>query len=239
MTELPLDAKKVLAQLRDVDDPTHAERARGDAAVRRMLEAQGIQNLPRLRPLAPNATTKPLAARSGAAIKLAWLVGVAFVATLGLFGVEAWRSTSQLSAPTLRGDAPSSSLADRVADPAPPQPEAAANAPVEPSSAPAASVPHPRHDKPAQDSLAEELRFLSSVDAEIRSGAYDSALQRLQQHKGTSALREERAAMRVLALCGRNPDAHALREREHFLKKAPRSVLAARVRSACTGVAAP
>jgi hypothetical protein len=226
---------KLLAQLRDVDDPTHAERSSGDAAVRRILAAQGIQDLPRLRPLAPNATSQPLAARSGAAIKLAWLVGVAFVATLGLFGVEAWRSTSQVSAPTLRVDAPTSAPS---LDPAP-QPEATASAPVEPSSAPAASAPHPRPDKPAQDSLAEELRFLSSVDAEIRNGAYDSALQRLQQHKGTSALREERAAMRVLALCGRNPDGHALREREHFLKRAPRSILAASVRSACTGVAAP
>ena len=85
----------------------------------------------------------------------------------------------------------------------------------------------------SQDLLAEELRFLSSVDADIRAGAYDRALQRLAHNKTASPLQEERSAMRVLALCGRAPDAKAARARDELLTHSPSSVLAARVRAAC------
>lgn len=94
-------------------------------------------------------------------------------------------------------------------------------------------------DAAAKSSLSEELKFLASVDAQLRAGAYSRALQRLGQHKGSPVLAEERAALRVLALCGRDNDAQAARARDHFLAGAPSSVLAARVRAACPGEPQP
>lgn len=245
MTELSAKAKKLLERFRDVDDPTPGERSRGDAAVRRMLEAQGMRDLPPLAP--PELARGPLAARSGAAIKSSWLVGAAFIATMGMFGL--WRSWDTLPLPKAQSHEPAAALTTSTA----PQPEAAMpTSASDPVSAPPArpvhdsenapppsAGPQRKHDKPARDSLAQELRFLSSVDAEIRAGAYERALRRLQQHKGPSALQEERAAMRVLALCGRDADGHANSEREQFLKASPSSVLAARVRAACAGAASP
>ena len=114
---------------------------------------------------------------------------------------------------------------------------------IAPSASPALAVQDApsarRQGKPAEGSLAEELRFLSSVDAEIRAGSYEPALLRLQQHRRGVLLQEERAAMRVLALCGLERDSLALRERAKFLAAHPGSVLAARVRGACSGVAGP
>jgi hypothetical protein len=233
MTELSSEAKKLLAQLSTVDDPTPAERSSGDAAVRRMLAAQGMRNMP---PLAPQPVPSPLAARSGAAVKLAWVVGAAFVVTLGMFGL--WRASeparqAQLHVPAAQPTPQSEAAADTVTAAVP------APRPTIDTVAAQTTVPQRKHDKAAYDSLAQELRFVSSVDAEIRAGAYDRALRRLQQHKGSPALQEERAAMRVLALCGRNADTHAKREREQFLRASPSSVLAARVRAACAGAPSP
>jgi hypothetical protein len=236
MSELTPEAKRLLAQLRDVDDPTSDERNTGDAAVRRMLATHGMQNLPPLRPAsAPQISAKPPlgAARSGAAVKLAWVLGTAFVATLGIVGIGAWRASSP--AATLPAREPASSTQPASAAP---QPQAAADVPAEPLPASPAATPHRRRE-PAQSSLAMELRFVSSVDAEIRAGAYDRALRRLNQHQGSAVLQEERTAMRVLALCGREQNSQALREREHFLKAFPSSVLGARVRAACAGAPSP
>lgn len=239
MADLSPEAKRMLAELRGVDDPTPAERSSGDAAVRRMLETHGME----LPPATPNTSTA-LAARSGAVInKLAWLFGAALLAAMGFWGVDAWRSshtTARATSAEPTSPSPTHSSASTVADTT--RREVNAEPVVQPQrAAPAhtsqAATGQRRQNKSEEDSLAAELRFLSSVDAELRAGAHDRALRMLQQHKSATAiLQEERAAMRVLALCGHALDAHAVRERDHFLKAHPSSVLSARVRSTCTGV---
>jgi hypothetical protein len=243
MTELSPKEKRLLAQLRDVDDPTPHERASADAAVRRMLQMQGLRSLPRLPvlDLPPTAAGPPTAARSGT-LKLVWGLGAAVIATLGLFAINAWRApagpASAAPASAAQGT-PAAPALSVVALPEVATPASAAE--------PARAAPRASHaptqqrgsTQPAHSSLAEELRFLSSIDAEIRAGAYERALHRLEQNKSASLLHEERAALRVLAMCGRGHDNQAARARAKFLKASPSSVLAARVRSACPGEPTP
>jgi hypothetical protein len=264
VTELTPDAKRLLAQLRDVDDPTHKERARGDAAVRGMLETHGLLGLPPLaaeppaskpfgskraresagRPVqATRAADVPvsptLAAPSGAGAKLAWSMGAALIVMFGLYAAQVLRTPA--NAPVLSGPVAAAS----PSAPALPEPTASEALPQSRNELPVAAAlggaPHPRRGttKPAPSSLSEELKFLASVDAELRSGGYDHVLQRLAHHKGSPALAEERTALRVLALCGRDNDAAALRARDQFLQGAPSSVLAARVRGACPAGSRP
>src|SRR6185312_13743939 len=85
MVELSPEAKKLLAQMREVDNPTSDERASAHAAAQRMLRAQGLRTLPRL----PAAELGATAASGGTSVKLVW--GVSVVATLGLLAALAWR----------------------------------------------------------------------------------------------------------------------------------------------------
>ena len=62
------------------------------------------------------------------------------------------------------------------------------------------------------------------------------ALERLRAHRARfehGLLREERRGLQVLALCASGAVADGTRLRDAFLRDSPRSVLAARVRSAC------
>lgn len=245
MSELSSDAKRLLAQLRELDNPTPRERASGDAAVRDMLAAHGVPALPAL-----DAVESPepaaVAAGSGAAFKLGVSLGAALVVAVGLYVWRASEPAPPVAAPAVAAPAPTSEPApvSRAAEIEPPaRPEAPRVA------AAVSSGPRARHAKPrAADSgaaaelptpapestLSAELKFLASVDAELRAGAYSHALQRLDQHKGSAVLAEERTALRVLALCGRDNDDRAARARDHFLSGSPSSVLAARVRAACS-----
>lgn len=230
MVELSPEAKKLLAQLREVDDPSPEERQSAHAAAQRMLRAQGLRTLPRM-----PASLKTAAAGGGGVVKLVWGLGI--FAALGLLATLAMRTPEQsLSAEVARQPAPSAPTPQPAPQQLPPQ-EAALPLPVQsqPQVAPVKQLPSTRT---ASSSLAAELRFVSLVDAEIREGAYDSALHRLEHHKGTQ-LQEERAALRVLALCGRDNDRHAARARAKFLKSSPSSVLAARIEAACLGAGEP
>lgn len=85
--------------------------------------------------------------------------------------------------------------------------------------------------------LNQELLLLSRAQAALSSGDADRALALLDEHANTfpnGAMREERMAARVFALCslGRQDEAHA--EAERFVSVAPRSPLSGRVRAACS-----
>jgi hypothetical protein len=89
----------------------------------------------------------------------------------------------------------------------------------------------------ARPDLEAEMQLIAQADAELRQGRYPGALHALTEHARRfprGVLREERAALRVLTLCGQDPGPRAQRERERFLAGAPASVLAARVQTACT-----
>jgi hypothetical protein len=86
----------------------------------------------------------------------------------------------------------------------------------------------------APSSLTQELALLAQAQAALRAGAPAQALALAQQHQQRfpeGALREERLGVEALAECdlGRKDARHATA----FLRAAPNSPLAARVRKAC------
>jgi hypothetical protein len=116
----------------------------------------------------------------------------------------------------------------------PAHPERHAGSPRRAALAAAKPSPAPR---PAPGiALTEELGLLSRAQAALSSGQAAQALVLLEEHASShpdGALREERTAARVFALCalGRRDEARA--EAQRFVESAPRSPLAARVRAAC------
>jgi hypothetical protein len=137
--------------------------------------------------------------------------------------------TGRAAAPTAATAAPSARRQERPA-PLPDEPPPAASAepsPPEPVAAPPAAQP---------SSLARETALLQKVQAELAAGNADAALELLGEHEaehGGGALREERRAARVLALCqsGRLAEGRAAARR--FAVDYPRSPQRARVLGAC------
>ncbi len=107
---------------------------------------------------------------------------------------------------------------------------------VEPSRS---TVVAPRVEEAAPpSSLVEELSLLRAAQGSLRSGGADRALDLLSQHASRfpdGALREERLALRVVALCDSGRRSEARAAAEQFVRGAPNSVLVERVRASCAG----
>jgi len=87
------------------------------------------------------------------------------------------------------------------------------------------------------NALNQELMFLSRAQASLSAGDAARALALLDEHATTypnGALREERMAARVFALCALGRQEEARAEAQQFVSMAPRSPLATRVRGACS-----
>ena len=85
-------------------------------------------------------------------------------------------------------------------------------------------------------SLEVEVQLIGSANELIRARRFEDALRVLASHAQRfprGALREERAALHVLALCGLDSGDRTQRELQRFLRGAPRSVMAQRVRASC------
>ncbi|HET9955866.1 MAG TPA: tetratricopeptide repeat protein [Polyangiaceae bacterium] len=88
----------------------------------------------------------------------------------------------------------------------------------------------------AGSDLSEEARALAEAQRALSRGAPRVALSLLAEQSQafpTGALREERAAARIFALCASGDAARARSEAARFLRNSPHSPLAARVRAAC------
>jgi hypothetical protein len=84
--------------------------------------------------------------------------------------------------------------------------------------------------------IEAELKLLGEAQAALGAGRPERALEILEQHESTfeaGALREERTAARIFALCDLGKVEQARAEAARFLAEAPGSPLAARVRAAC------
>ena len=121
-----------------------------------------------------------------------------------------------------------------------------ASVPAPPMRARQTSALPPRVIKPAasvapakaNNALNQELLLLSRAQGALSSGEVDRALALLDEHATTypnGALREERMAARVFALCALGRQEEARAEAQQFVSMAPRSPMAARVRGACSG----
>jgi hypothetical protein len=89
---------------------------------------------------------------------------------------------------------------------------------------------------PALDSLDPELTVLRLAQEDLRAGLPARALRRLAEYDrrfGKGALEEERRAIAAIALCSVRPGPGARAQSERFLRSAPDSPLAERVRAAC------
>lgn len=250
MNELPPKARAFLEAAARADEPSAAERARSERVLRSALAAHGLTGLPPLaagEPALKEVTgTKLPAARLGLPLK----VGVAVLALAG----AAYLGRTTLSRSTPAAPQPSATGAPTAVEgsaaplghsrPAAP----ASLADREDRSAPSTSAPPPgvrpalsrvapeRVSRRPNDDLAEQLKTLETANNLVREGDFTAALHLLDRSESASAsvLREERRGLRVLARCGAAPDAVAQRERDAFLRQYPRSVLAERVRGACT-----
>lgn len=89
---------------------------------------------------------------------------------------------------------------------------------------------------PALEPLSPELTVLRQAQADLRAGLPASALRRLADYDrrfGRGALEEERRAVAAIARCQVDPGPAAESQAARFLRSAPESPLAERVRSAC------
>jgi hypothetical protein len=106
--------------------------------------------------------------------------------------------------------------------------------PTEPVSVPVTKItPAP---VPALNSLDPELTVLRQAQEDLRAGLPAQALRRLAEYDrrfGKGALDQERRAIEAIALCQAHPGPAAQAQAERFLRAAPESPLAERVRSAC------
>jgi hypothetical protein len=255
MDKLPPDARAFLDAARQADEPSPAERARGDEAVRAALARRGIEGLPLLANAGASTghVRGSFAQRGLLAVKLG--TGAVALVVASYVGARLLRPgiESAPRVPSREAQVPAPEASPPMAAPSIRASE------LEPRSAPAleesrahvhrapASLTHRAElrrtlrstDRALDSSLEGELRTVASVDALVRERRFGDALQLLERTETEAAavLREERAALRILARCGLDPNARVLRERDQFLRASPRSVLADRVRNACGQVA--
>jgi len=89
---------------------------------------------------------------------------------------------------------------------------------------------------PVLDPLNPELTVLRQAQEDLRAGLPAQALRRLADYErrvGKGALEEERRALAAIARCQVDPGPAAQMQAARFLRTAPESPLAERVRSAC------
>ncbi|APR75319.1 putative Fe-S oxidoreductase [Minicystis rosea] len=105
-----------------------------------------------------------------------------------------------------------------------------------PDAPPPPATAAPEAPRPPPDSLAAETQSLREAHGVLQGGDASRALALLDEKAAAGAkLREERGALRVLALCqlGKVEEARAAAQR--FFLENPQSPLAARVRASCIG----
>lgn len=105
-------------------------------------------------------------------------------------------------------------------------------APSPPGSAAASAAPI------AASTVAEELRLVRAAQSQLSAGRAEGALATLAEHARLypqGALREERAAARVLALCALGRSEQAKSEADAFVRAAPHSPYAGGLRRPCEG----
>jgi hypothetical protein len=243
MNDLGPEARSIVEAARSADVPTHEDRARIKHGV-----------LLRVAVLGAASTAASGAAAMSVATKIA--LTVLTVVALGGGSVSLWAWKGRTAAPPIHATLPKRAA---VASEAPAVvTEARATAP-EPEAQPDIQLDIRRREvargvsrrpelngspesegtkasAPGLDSLDQELAVLRQAQEDLRAGLPAQALRRLAEydrHFGKGALEEERRAVAAIALCQANPGPAAQAQAERFLRTAPESPLAERVRSAC------
>jgi hypothetical protein len=235
MTDLSPEARALVETSRNAAELTRAERERIKRGVLVQVAALG----------AASATAGTAAAMSLAS-KIT-LVAVS-AAVLGGGAVALWAARERAAAPSVAAQDSRSpkKAAAAVSPPALPQEEVASPSanpgpseggkkPSKRSSATAA----PTTGSAATAAIAPfdpELEVLRQAREDLRQGLAESAYRRLvdfDRRHGSGVLGQERQALSVIALCQWRPGPEAQARVAKFLRNAPESPLAERVRLAC------
>lgn len=240
MNELDDNARSLLDDMRDQDDPRAGDRERVRAALVASLGPGVFPSTAR-----GSGSGAPPAASPGLVPVAKVLIGLAVVGAIagGALLVTRHPASAPTSAPPARTPAPklvvtASAAVPPALPPAPPPPAPAVSAaPARGVASRAVRAPRPVTSAPA---VADEVAILTRAYSALGHGDPAKALAELDEHADRfpdGALAEERAAQRVLALCrlGRVEEARA--DAARFLEKYPASPQAPRVRSSCGGSA--
>jgi hypothetical protein len=144
------------------------------------------------------------------------------------------RSEPRLLRAAARSPAPPAAApAPLAAAPAPPP---ATPAPLAATPAPLAAAPRPDVVPETRPDVAGEVALLARAQKALADGDFRRCLRLLDRHAAAfprGMLTEERAAARIIALCGLGRVETARDELGAFLSRAPASPLAERVKHAC------
>jgi len=170
------------------------------------------------------------------------VVAVALIAVGGSALYHHWKvSAPQVARSSLAIVAPAARVQAPAARPiAEPTPEAAATPDVVPPPVVAPRAPQAVAAEAHRTNLEAEMRWVRAADAALRGGDVGLAVSLLNQHAREfphGALAEEREGLRVVAGCqGGGASPVVQRAASRFLQRAPRSLMAGRVRAACLAV---
>lgn len=230
MEELTDDAKKMLDNLKTDETPSKATSERMWAAV----------------------------AAGGATAAIAGGIGKTKLILFAAFGITAIGALVVYGQPeedpSAVGRGMGSTVPQATASPGPdpepePEPEPTPEEPIvePPPVEPTPEVETPESDtthKPAQPAapaaadLERELELIGEAKVALRQDDAKEALRILSEHKKDfprSSFGEERAFLKMTALCDMGQRDKARKEAERFLKKHPKSALTPRVQTLCTG----
>jgi hypothetical protein len=249
MTGLGREAMALIAEARDGDDPTLADRDRVEAVIAARLATGAAAGLA----AAAVATTSARASGAPGAVGASALTGsvakvLIWVATLSVIGA----TVAMFASAPGRATAPIAS----TVNPAAPVATEGNSQSGEPSlgaavATPEATIPQVRafpstlavvptasSTRMPSGDVAAEVLVLREAHAAMRGGQAARALALLDEHarrfpKG--ALGEERDAARVAALCALGRVAEARAAADRFLRASPVSPHAGRVRASCGG----
>lgn len=230
MEELTDDAKKMLDALKTDETPSKTSSERMWAAV----------------------------AAGGATAALAGGIGKGKLLLFAAFGITAIGALVVLTQLDEQGGTATRGEATAVAstgEPARPDPEPAVvppapeeepavedAPPIEPDAAEGSPSERPEpkpatKEAPSADDLERELELIGQAKSALRGGDAKETLRILSEHKTDfprSSFGEERAFLKMTALCDLGQKKQARREAERFLKKHPKSALTPRVETLCT-----
>ena len=238
MNDLSPKARAVVEVGRDPGVFTQADRDR----IRRGLHL-------RLATLGAATTTAGTAAAMSITAKMALVTAVATVLAGGV--ASFWALRGRAPAPGAAAGHASSSEPLAVEAPNPGSVQAGGDATADPTPTRLATrrIPQTRSEHPvaagvpatedhAAPPLDSELSLLRQAREDLRTGSPGSAYQRLldyDSHYGKGPLWQERQALSAIALCQWRPGPQAQGRAAEFLRNAPQSPLADRVRSVCRG----
>jgi hypothetical protein len=237
MNELDPRARAIIDAAREGDRPSLADHDRIKKAILLQLAAGAAVSAGAAGSVAA-AGTLSLAAKVGLTVLAVSVAGggvATYVKVRGHHETARVERAHERQVTTARAESPSAPSSPPVAQ-SEPSPSAPASATPRRPDKPRRPEPLKEESIAPQDRLSAEVDVLKQARQELRLGRPAQALQVLADYEhrfGEGTLGEERRALSAIAACQAQPGAAARASASAFLRSAPRSPLAERVRVAC------